>query len=226
VPNNSRTSGRSSYLNGLLRHEVLNSSQIIGGHASLLREQYEDERLRDRLPETIEGESDDLVGVIEDVRAMLDANRGAETGSVDLTVVLEAQLAECRAQFDDVVLEATLPDAVAVRKIRDCSGSFSNLLENAIEHNDGDAPRVRVTVDAAPETVRVTIADNGRGDFRGDSGVAVRAKSTNHGLGLYLSQILANRYDGTVDLLTNTGPDGSVFVVTLPRASSPRTPRE
>jgi len=207
------------YLNGLLRHEVLNSSQIIGGHASLLREQYEDERLRDRL-ETIEGESDDLVGVIEDVRAMLDANRGAETGSVDLTVVLEAQLAECRAQFDDVVLEATLPDAVAVRGNQGLQWIFSNLLENAIEHNDGDAPRVRVTVDAAPETVRVTIADNGPGISEATRESLFERKSTNHGLGLYLSQILANRYDGTVDL-TNTGPDGSVFVVTLPRASSP-----
>jgi len=71
-----------------------------------------------------------------------------ETGSVDLTVVLEAQLAECRAQFDDVVLEATLPDAVAVRGNQGLQWIFSNLLENAIEHNDGDAPRVCVTVDA------------------------------------------------------------------------------
>ncbi|MFC6765254.1 ATP-binding protein, partial [Natrinema soli] len=45
-------------------------------------------------------------------------------------------------------------------------------------------------------------------------------KSTNHGLGLSLSRILAGRYGGTVGL-ADTGPDGSVFVVTLPRASSP-----
>lgn len=208
-----------TYLNDLLRHEVLNSSQIIGGHASLLREQYEDERLRDRL-ETIEGESDDLVGVIEDVRAMLDANRGAGTGTVDLTALLEAQLAECRARFDDAALEATLPDAVAVRGNQGLQWIFSNLLENAIEHNDGDAPRVRVTVDAAPETVTVTVADNGPGIPEATRESLFERKSTNHGLGLSLSRILAGRYGGTVGL-ADTGPDGSVFVVTLPRASSP-----
>uniref|UniRef100_A0A7D6GMB7 histidine kinase n=1 Tax=Natrinema zhouii TaxID=1710539 RepID=A0A7D6GMB7_9EURY len=206
------------YLNDLLRHEVLNSSQIIGGHASLAFQQCDDERLRDRL-RTIEHESDDLVGVIEEVRAMLDANRGSETGTVDLTALLEAQLAEYRARFDDATLEATLPDAVAVRGNQGLQWIFSNLLENAIVHNDSERPRVRVTVDTMPESVTVTVADNGPGIPEATRETLFERKSTNHGLGLYLSRILAGRYGGTV-ALADTGPDGSTFVVTLPRASA------
>ncbi|WP_254762734.1 sensor histidine kinase [Natrinema marinum] len=206
-----------TYLNDLLRHEVLNSSQIIGGHATLLRQECDDERRRDRLA-TIERESDDLIGVIEDVRAMLDANRGPETSStVDLVAVLEEQLADCRVRFDTAVFEADLPDAVAVRGNKGLRWIFANLLENAVEHNDGDTARVRVTVDVTAESVTVTVADDGPGIPEANSETLFERKSDNHGLGLYFSRILANRYGGTVEL-AETGPDGSTFVVALPRA--------
>ncbi len=75
-----------------------------------------------------------------------------------------------------------------------------------------------MTVDEQPETVTVTVADDGPGIPDKERERLFERKSTNHGLGLYLSRILANRYGGTVDL-ADTGPDGSVFVVALPRAS-------
>ncbi|SEQ88658.1 sensor histidine kinase [Natrinema salaciae] len=208
-----------TYLNDLLRHEVLNSSQIIGGHASLLRTACDDDRARDRL-ETIERESDELIAVIENVRAMLDANRGPQThATVDLTDLLTAEIEDCRTRFDDVEIEAELPDAAPVCGNEGLTWIFSNLLENAVEHNDGAVPHVRVTVDTTPESVTVRVADDGPGIPDADSGTLFERKSNNHGLGLYLSRILANRYGGTVEL-AETGPDGSVFAVRLPRASA------
>ncbi|WP_226482466.1 sensor histidine kinase [Natrinema amylolyticum] len=207
------------YLNDLLRHEVLNSSQIIGGHASLLHATCDDDGVRDRL-ETIERESEELVDVIDDVRAMLDANREPDARStVDLTALLTEQVAECRARFDEAVIDADLPEATRVSGNEGLKWIFSNLLENAIEHNDTETPHVRVTVDERPETVTVIVADDGPGIPEEDRATLFERKSTNHGLGLYLSRILANRYGGTVDL-ADTGPDGSVFVVALPHAST------
>lgn len=208
-----------TYLNDLLRHEVLNASQIIGGHASLLRTACDDEAARDRL-ETIERESDELVVVIENVRAMLDANRGSETHTVvDLTTLLAAEVDDCRDRYEAVDLEVEFPETAPVCGNEGLSWIFSNLLENAVEHNDGETARVRVTVDTTPETVTVKIADDGPGIPEVDRETLFERKSNNHGLGLYLSRILANRYGGTVEL-AETGPDGSVFDVTLPRASS------
>ncbi|RZH69134.1 ATP-binding protein [Natrinema altunense] len=206
------------YLNDLLRHEVLNSAQIISGHASLLQAECDDERVRTRL-ETVERESDDLVDVIDDIRAMLEANRGPETHStVDLTALLTAQVAECRSRFDEAVIDIECPASAHVQGNEGLKWIFSNLLENAIEHADAATPHVRVTVDEQPETVTVTVADDGPGIPDKERERLFERKSTNHGLGLYLSRILANRYGGTVDL-ADTGPDGSVFVVALPRAS-------
>ncbi|QLG50135.1 sensor histidine kinase [Natrinema halophilum] len=206
-----------TYLNDLLRHEVLNSSQIIGGHASLVRTDCDDEQQRDRL-ETIERESENLVEVIRDVRAMLDANRGSETGTrVDLAAVLEAQLVDFRARFDDAVFETDIPSEVHASGNQGVRWIFSNLLENAIVHNDSETPRVHVAADATAETVTVTVADNGSGIPEGERRTLFERRTDNHGLGLYLSDILAHRYDGTIEL-DETGPDGSVFVVTLPRS--------
>ncbi|OAQ53369.1 hypothetical protein HTG_07780 [Natrinema mahii] len=207
-----------AYLNDLLRHEVLNSSQIIGGHATLLRSECDREDVHDRL-ETIEHESDDLVGVIEDVRAMLDANRGPQSGTaVDLVAVLEAQLAACRARFDDADIEADLPDTARVSANEGVEWIFKNILENAVEHNEGEA-RVRVTAETTPRSVVVRVADDGPGIAEADRETLFERRSTNHGLGLYLSRILANRYGGSVEL-RETGPDGSVFAVTLQRATA------
>ncbi|WP_440766843.1 ATP-binding protein [Natronorubrum sp. DTA7] len=208
-----------TYLNDLLRHEVLNSTQIIGGHASLLLEDADD-RSRPHL-ETIDRESDALTDVIDDVRAMLNANREPDvSGTVDIGALLEAELRSLDDRFDALEIDADVPDDVFVAGNEGLRWVFENLLENAVEHNDGEQPRVAVTVATRPETVAVEIADDGPGIPPETRETLFERKSENHGLGLYLVRILVGRYGGAVEL-TATGPDGSVFTVTLPRAHGP-----
>lgn len=207
-----------TYLNDLLRHEVLNSAQIIGGHASLLLEDADDER-REHL-ETIDRESDALTDVIDDVRAMLNANRDPEqAGVVDLGEVLDDELTGLRRRHGDAEIDATVPKPIFVDGNEGLKWIFANLLENAIEHNESEPPRVTVTVETTGETVAVEIADNGPGIPDETRERLFERKSKNHGLGLYLVRILAKRYGGSVEL-TETGPDGSVFTVTLSRATA------
>ena len=211
-----------AYLNDLLRHEVLNSTQIINGHASLLLEDADGAR-RDRL-ETIDRESEALTGVIDDVRAMLDATQTSEYRAVvDLGDVVADELARLERRFDDVTVEATVPDGLYVEGNEGMRWLFANLLENAVEHNDGDGPRVEVTVSETSETVTVRIADDGPGIPPDVRETLFDRRSDNHGLGLYLVRILATRYGGSVDL-AETGPDGTAFTVTLPRADEPSDP--
>ncbi|WP_328821414.1 sensor histidine kinase [Natronorubrum halalkaliphilum] len=95
---------------------------------------------------------------------------------------------------------------------------FRNLFENAVEHAESDASRIEVDVETTPETATVTVADNGPGISADTRATLFERKSQHHGLGLYLSRILANRYGGRIELV-ETGPDGSVFAVTLQRAT-------
>ncbi|WP_436346677.1 ATP-binding protein [Natronorubrum sp. FCH18a] len=202
-----------TYLNDLLRHEVLNSAQIIGGHASLLLEDADD-RTRSHL-ETIDRESDALTDVIDDVRAMLDAKQEG-SGVVDLGALLTDELTSLDDRFDALEVDADVPESAFVPGNEGLRWIFANVLENAVEHNESTPPRVEVTVETRPETVTVEIADNGPGIPAKTRRTLFERKSEHHGLGLYLVQILAHRYGGAVEL-TETGPDGSVFTVTLPR---------
>lgn len=240
------------YLNDLLRHEVLNSIQIVDGHASLLLAEEDDPETRDRL-ETIRNETQSLAVVVDDVRAMLEANQEPDRSTtVDLAPLLEDVVSTARASYPEAVIDATFPEDVPVRGNEGLRWVFSNLVENAIEHHDGETPHVSVSTSVGvagdaddssddeesgepgpdalgatadgvnagtdPATVTVTVADDGPGIPPEIQDTLFERRSSNHGLGLYLAHILANRYDSSVDL-ADTGPDGTTFTVTLTRVS-------
>ncbi|RQG98778.1 ATP-binding protein [Natrarchaeobius oligotrophus] len=205
------------YLNDLLRHEVLNSAQIVGGHASLLLAEEPDDRTRSHL-ETIQRRSESLEDVIDDVRTMLDANEcPTENGAVDLSDLVAETVASFRSTYDRATVDATVPASAVVVGNAGVRRIVWNLLENAVEHHDGERPRIDLRVEATADAVVLRVTDDGPGIPEERRGSLFQRKSRNHGLGLYLVRILANRYGGDVELV-ETGPDGTTVAVTLPRA--------
>ncbi|THE62873.1 GHKL domain-containing protein [Salinadaptatus halalkaliphilus] len=213
------------YLNDLLRHEVLNSAQIIDGHASLVLADDPDDRTRERL-ETIRHESDALTDVIDDVRGMLEATRQSdEAPAIDLSVLLTDLVDGFRVRHPDADIDLSTPPSVMVVGNDGLAWLFGNLLENAIEHNDSETARVAVTVEPTEETVVVSVTDNGPGIDAESRDRLFERKSRNHGLGLYLVRVLADRYEGSVDL-TASGTDGTTIAVTLRRVDGVETDKD
>ncbi|WP_348643009.1 HAMP domain-containing sensor histidine kinase [Natronomonas gomsonensis] len=211
------------YLNSLLRHEVLNSVNVISGYASLLQEEHPSESRSHEYGETIEEQSQDMSQVIHDVRVLLDATHGTATfDPVNLSEILREEVKKVDRTYDTAEIDASIPDDVLVPADRLLRRVFGNLLSNAVEHNDSETPVISVTVTTTPETVRIEIADNG-------SGIPDTAAETlftrpetgrpDHGVGLYLVGKLVENYRGRIDL-TESGSNGSVFTVELPRVSS------
>lgn len=99
------------------------------------------------------------------------------------------------------------------------SSVFSNLFNNAIQHNDSDDPRVEVDVEERDDSVVIAVADDGPGlpDDRRES-VFGRGEqgldSAGTGIGLYLVATLVEQYGGTVWAEDND-PRGTVFNVEL-----------
>ncbi len=214
------------YLNGILRHEVLNTATIIDGYASRVLERESDlgERSR-RWLEIVVDESEEMSTVIDDVRVLLRTADGSyRPEPIDLSQVLADEVRKLSDRTESVTVETSIPDGVFVRADDLLGRVFGNLLSNAVEHNDASRPRVSVAVEPGPDTVRVEIADDGPGlpdaelDFLFER---VERRGSTHGLGLYLVGQLVDRYGGTVELV-DTGPDGSRFAVELPTASSAR----
>lgn len=212
------------YLNSLLRHEVLNTAAVISGYADLLKEQTdEDDDAHERL-EVISRQATELTATTQDVRVLLQSmEEGADLGPVNLTDLLETELAKLADRHEPVEIEASIPDDVYVRADDLLKRVFSNLLNNAVEHNESGTPRITVSVSPEPDTVEVRIADNGSGIPETEQDLLFKTATgkTDHGIGLTIVGRLVDRYGGRAEL-AETGPDGSVFTVTLPRASQER----
>ncbi|MUV61036.1 sensor histidine kinase KdpD [Halobacterium sp. CBA1126] len=208
------------YLNSLLRHEVLNASNVISGYADLLRDEQADGTPAAEYAETIRRKSDEVTGVVQDVRVLLHATEErADFERVDVVPLLRDEVAKLSDLDEDAVVETDLPETATVHADALLARVFGNLLANAVEHNDSDPPRVRVRGSVDEESVTIEIEDNGPGIP--DEEVATlferpSRRAADHGLGLYLVARLLEHYCGSVDLV-DTGPEGSTFRVTLPR---------
>jgi len=99
---------------------------------------------------------------------------------------------------------------------------FRNLLNNAVQHNDTDAPEVTVTREETDDRIRVRVADNGPGvpDAEKDEIFGKGEKgldSAGSGIGLYLVSVLTRQFGGDVWVEDNE-PRGAVFVERALRA--------
>ncbi|MFC6824374.1 sensor histidine kinase [Halopelagius fulvigenes] len=213
------------YLNALLRHEVLNTANVVEGYAELLDDVAGDETTTRRYAGVIGRQATDLTRVTKDVRLLLLTIEEEPTlRRVNLSEVLDDELLKVRDRYEDVETEAAVPDDVYVMADDLLRRIFSNLLANAVEHNDVRPPRVTVTVEATAETVTVRVADNGPGvpEVERDALFESTTGRTDHGIGLTIIGRLADRYQANVEL-TETGPEGSVFSVEFPRPDAETT---
>ena len=209
------------YLNSLLRHEVLNNASIIQGYASLLLEEEDLPSPACEYVETIDRQSRDMTDVIGDVRVLVRAvEHSVQLRSVDVVGIIADELEDLRTTHAGVEWELSADDDPYVLADDLLPRIFSNLLSNAVEHNPDESPRVAVDVEASAESVRVEIADDGPGLNDEERETLFERGQEDHGLGLYLVHVLADRYGGRVELV-ETGPDGSVFAVELPRGDPP-----
>jgi len=210
------------YLNSLLRHEVLNTANVIDGYAGALVESHDLEDSARENVEIIRSETEELTCTVQDVRILLDAAKHtADLEPVDLNVLLSDELQKLRRRYDGVETQLSVSEMVTVLADPLLRRAFANLLSNAVEHNDSATPRVAATVESAGDVVTVRIADNGPGippEKREAPFEPESSGSPDHGLGLVIVDTLVRRYDGSVEL-AETGADGTTFVVELPAAS-------
>ncbi|MFB6211613.1 MAG: ATP-binding protein [Halobacteriales archaeon] len=208
-----------AFLNSLLRHNVLNSIQIIDGYAELIGEDH----AATEKTEAIHEQSAVIKETIQNVRVMNEAlSSTVEFEAIDVVAILDDQIERSRTVYD-ATFESSLPEQAVVRADPLLAAAIQNLLDNAVTHNDSDQPMVTATVFVTDDEVTIEIADNGPGidDDRKDQLFKREDGRGDKGLGLYLVKTLLERYDGTVTIEDNE-PRGSVFVCRLPRANQPK----
>jgi signal transduction histidine kinase len=141
-------------------------------------------------------------------------------------LVLEA-LERVQKRFAERVFSVHLPDdgepVLVEGNAELLQIAMENLCENACKYSPAQSP-VFVSLAALPDAVVLSIQDQGRGiapeDQKQMFSPFFRSNATRDiqgtGIGLALVNIIAKQHGGTV-MLQESSPQGSVFVLTLPR---------
>lgn len=207
-------------LTRLLRHDIRNDMMAIDGHADIVAEHVEPEG--ESSLEIIHQRTDAILRLLGDTDTLVEALGGdREFEQIDLTSVLREEAGSIADGYPTVDIRTDVPEALSVVADGLVHQLFSNLLENAVAHNDPEDLTIRLEAARLGENVEVLVADDGVGipaELRedcfelGEQG----EHSTGDGLGLYLVSRLADIYGGSVRL--EEGTDGATFRVSLPSA--------
>jgi PAS domain S-box-containing protein len=197
-------------LNRILRHDVHNDIVVLSRFGEKLERHVDEEgeEYRNQLLQRAEHIRDLTDRLRTLMRTMQDGQR--ELRPIRLDTVLETQIREVREIDENAVV--TVADGipqVSVRADQMLSSVFYNVLQNAVQHNDSDVPKVTVAVEERPTRVEVRIEDNGPGipdDLRDDIfGEGERGlQSDGTGIGLYLVDKLLDEYDGDIEVTDGT----------------------
>lgn len=197
-----------------------NGIEVIKRNAQILEPELSGEH-RERA-ETIVDWSENIGDLSEKVQVMIQGITGGEQRSlesVDLSATVEEQVTTVERMGENVTIDTTIPFGISVRADEMLQEVLHNLLTNAVEHNDTDAPQIDVTAEQSGETVTITIADNGPGipEQRRDTLFSWDShESDGGGFGLHFVQTMIESYGGSITVEGNS-PRGTVFRIELLR---------
>lgn len=220
VTESRRYEQRLQVLNRVLRHDLKNDTNVIGGYADLLRDHVDEEGddyldVIDRKVETLTHLSDQA----REIDVALHSEAGQTT--IDLARLVDRLCASLESSFPHATVTVSTPDAAIANADELLESAVRNVLENAVVHSDRERPTVEVDLEAADGGYRIEVADDGPGIPPVERAVFTEARETalEHasGLGLWLVHWIVTESGGELDIDTRE-PTGTVVTMWLPAA--------
>lgn len=217
-----RQQQRLEVLNRVLRHNIRTETNLISGYADVI----EDE---DGWAATIKDHAVHINELGEKAREIADMfeREGEPAEAASLDGLLSRAVATVRDEHPEVTLDYE-PTAEDVNVARVLDPVFSNVVENAAQHNTNPEPRVRIRVETSGDHARISVADNGPGIHEYERSVLERGRETSlehgSGLGLWLIKWGTAIAGGEVTFDAND-PSGSIITVEVPVLSRAETRR-
>jgi PAS domain S-box-containing protein len=209
-------------LHRLLRHNLRNDLNVIEGFAEMLKNELDDEQYR-QFATRIHTNATQLAELSETAKTIeaVAGHRSLTREPIPIGNLIRSTVETCAQSYEhaDIFLE-DLPES-AVSAGPHLETAIGELVENAIEHNDADSPRVSISVEVDAETATVTISDNGPGIPSEEWAVVTGDKEISQlehgsGLGLWLVRWVTEGYGG--DLTYHCWGEGSTISIQLPLA--------
>ncbi|MFO7889487.1 MAG: GAF domain-containing sensor histidine kinase, partial [bacterium] len=217
-------SEREQFLHTLLRHDVGNKIQIIQGYIYLLEADFDlPEKAEDYLQRAKKG----IIGSIEliDKVRVLRRTKEEDIKKLDIRPMINETVNDLKDVSEEKGFELTvnIPDDIS-----DVQGGsllkevFSNIIENSIKFSEGSL--IKITCEESDDRVVCKIEDDGIGipdekkdDIFSKGYTSDMERGT--GLGLYLVELLLNRYGGKVTV-KDSKLGGTRFDIELKKAEN------
>jgi two-component system phosphate regulon sensor histidine kinase PhoR len=219
-------------------HELRTPLTAIRGNLSLLRLFHADKFKDKETSEMMDDITDSVIRLISIVNQFLTTSRLEqkktvfEFTTVDTADVIKGVVGDMQSMADDkkLALSFNIPDdihKVTADKSR-LQGVLTNLLGNAIKYTDVGS--VVVTAENTGKTVTFRVTDTGKGLSEDNQhllfqkfqqatdNILTRDDSRSTGLGLYITKLMTEQMNGTVQLEKSELGKGSTFSLVLPAA--------
>lgn len=208
----------------VLRHDIRNEMTVVRGHAESIQAAADDDRTADFCENIIES-TDALLDQSETINDIRDLMAGTtEQQTFELTQLLAGLVEQTDESAGVQVHLGDVPtDDVSVTANSLLPAAITELVDNAIQHNDASDPWVDVSLEEGSDSVTVRIADNGPGIPESEREVVTEGMETplNHssGLGLWTATWIASASNGSIEIVDRR-PHGTLVELTLPTAAT------
>jgi len=212
---------RLAVLNRLVRHDLRHEAQVLLGAGSRI-ERAGDGGDLDAASETVTEVADRLTSMHENlgtIQRLMESETA--TSRRDLADLVDGAVGECRSAYPDAEIEVDIPDGLAVLATGDLATAITELVENAVEHNDEGTPHVRISTETRGDHVTLRVRDDGPGIpeqertvVAGDREISQLDHTT--GVGLWVARTVVESIGGAIGF--ENPPDGAAVVLSIPRA--------
>jgi signal transduction histidine kinase len=210
---------RLTVLNRILRHDIRNDMNLIQGYAEMLEA---GEIEPGDAAEGILQKSSEVIELSDRARQFERVLRSGEsrTEVLDLAEFVPEHVEDVRERYVGVALSVSAPTAARVEASPFVRSAISNVIENAIEHNDKPTARVEVDLSVTDSRVVLSVSDDGPGIPPQELDIIERGVETpldhSSGLGLWLIHWIVTESGGWVEHEPNE-PTGTVVRLVFPR---------
>jgi PAS domain S-box-containing protein len=189
-----RNERRLQVMNRVLRHNLRNKANIISAHTTRLLGELDTQTAeRTGAAVAVENAADDLETLAEEAQVIRNVLSNPDTGdtTTDCVPLIRSVAEEYRGAAPAAEIETELPGSMTVNATSHLGVALRALIDNAIEHNPADRPRVRISVRAAETNgwADIYVDDDGPRIPATERDVitgAVEITPTQHGSGLGL----------------------------------------
>ena len=205
-------------LDRLLRHNLRNDINVIRGHAEMIA--ADASGAVSASADTILDTGDQLLGLAEKERHITELLIEKPTYSeLDLCAHLRDVASAVESEHPDASVRVSCPDGLTIRPTTQFGRAITELVTNAVVHNESPSPDVAVTASRTDGAVRIDVADTGPPIPEMERNVLTDELEQTplyhgSGLGLWLVNVIVTRSGGVLSVAENS-PTGNVVSIEL-----------